>query len=62
MISCISSFAIISEVLDPNIFFSVAASVADAHAVNPNGIKRLLINGLITNHLLLILEEVYLEI
>ena len=53
---------IISEVLDPNIFFSIAASVADAHAVNPNSIKRLLTNGLITNHLLVILEEVYLEI
>ena len=46
MTSFISSFDIISVViLDPNIFLWIAASVAAA-AVNPNGIKTLLANGL----------------
>ena len=31
---------------DPNTFLRIAASVADAVAVNPNGIKTLLVNGL----------------
>ena len=35
---------------DPNIFLWIAASVADA-AVNPNVIKTLLVNGLITFHI-----------
>ena len=35
--------------LDPNIFFlCMAASVADVAAVNPNGIKKVLANGLST--------------
>ena len=33
---------------DPNIFLRIAASVTDATAVNPNGIKTLLANGLST--------------
>ena len=33
---------------DPNIFLWIAASVADAGSVNPNGIKTLLANGLST--------------
>ena len=33
---------------DPNIFWWVAASVTDAPALNPNGIKTLLANGLST--------------
>ena len=53
---------IINEVLDPNIFFSIAASATDAYAVSPNSIKSLLTNSLIANHLLVMLEEVYLEI
>ena len=49
MVSCISSFEIISVVIpDPNIFSWIAASVADAAAVNPNGIKTLLANRLST--------------
>ena len=45
MISFISSLEIINVVfLDPNIFLSIATSVADA-AINPNGIKMLLANG-----------------
>ena len=32
----------------PNIFLWIAASVADADAVNPNGIKTVLANGLST--------------
>ena len=32
----------------PNIFLWIAASVADADAVNPNGIKTVLGNGLST--------------
>ena len=49
MISFISSFEIITVVApDPNIFLWIAASVADAAAVNPNCIKTLLVNGLRT--------------
>ena len=33
---------------DPSIFFWIAASIADAVAANPNGIKRRLGNGLST--------------
>ena len=48
--SSISSFDIISVVLlpDHNIFLCVSAPAADAAAVNTNGIKALLANGLIT--------------
>ena len=47
--SFISSFDIISVVVpDPKIFLCIPASAADAAAVNPNGIKTLLVNGLIT--------------
>ena len=43
--SSTSSFDIISVVvLDPKIFLCIPASVADAAAVNPNGIKTLLAN------------------
>ena len=49
MISFISSLEIINVVKpDPNIFLEIAASVADAAAVNPNGIITLLANGLST--------------
>ena len=49
MIPFISSFEIINVVVpDPNFFLWIAASVAAAAAVNPNGIKRLLANGLNT--------------
>ena len=49
MISLISSLEIISVVkLDPNIFLWIAASVANATAVNPNGSKTLLANSLST--------------
>ena len=49
MILFISSFEIITVVVpDPNIFLWIAASVADAAAVNPNCIKTLLVNGLHT--------------
>ena len=57
MISCISSLEIISVVReakfkgrapDRNILLWIAASVADAAAVNPNRIETLLANGLIT--------------
>ena len=42
------SLEIINVVVpDPNIFSWIAASAADAAAVNPNGIKTLLANGLI---------------
>ena len=53
----ISPFEIISVIIrearfkrwpDPNIFLSIAASVADATAVNPNDFKTLLANGLST--------------
>ena len=40
------SFEIISVVMpDPKFFFWITAFVADAVAVNPNGIKALLANG-----------------
>ena len=54
MISVISLFEIINVVrfgkskgcvADPDIFLWIAASVAEATAVNPNGIKTLLANG-----------------
>ena len=49
MILFISLFEIINVVFpDPNIFLWIAAPVADAGAVNPNGIKTLLANGLST--------------
>ena len=49
MISFISSFEIICAVVpDPRIFFLTAASVADAAAVNLNGTKTLLANGVST--------------
>ena len=49
IISFISSFEIINVVFpDPNIFLCIPASAADAAAVNPKGIKTLLVNGLIT--------------
>ena len=42
----ISLFGNINAVVaDPNIFFWIAGSVADAAAVNPNGIETLLANG-----------------
>ena len=48
-ISFISSFEIISVVTsDPNIFLWIAATVADAAAVNPKGIKIPLANSLST--------------
>ena len=47
--SSISSFDIISVVVPgPKIFLCIPASAANAAAVNPNGNKRLLANGLIT--------------
>ena len=49
MISFISSSEIINVVKpDPNIFLWIAASVADAAAANPNGIKTLFANNLST--------------
>ena len=49
IISFIYSFEIINVfVLDPNISLWIAASVADAAAVNPDGIKTLVANGLST--------------
>ena len=46
--SCISLFDIISVVFpDPNVFLCIPASTADAAAVNPKGMKKLLANGLI---------------
>ena len=43
------SFEIVNIVVsNPNIFLWIAPSVADADAVNPNGIKALLANGLST--------------
>ena len=45
----ISSFEIITAFIpDPKIFFWIAASVANAAAVNSNGFKTLLANGLST--------------
>ena len=53
MISFISSFEIVNVVThkseglpDPNNFVLIVACVADATALNPNGIKTLLVNGL----------------
>ena len=50
--SFISPFDIISIVLlllpDPKIFLCIPASAADAAAVDPQGIKMLLANGLMT--------------
>ena len=47
--SFIFSSKIINVVIpDPNIFLWIAASVADAAAVNPNGNKTLVSNGLST--------------
>ena len=49
MISSISSLEIIKVLNpDPNIFLWIAASVAYTAAVNPNGFKTLLANGLST--------------
>ena len=51
MISSISSLEIIKVInADPNILLRIAASVADAVAVNPDDIKTLLANGLRTFH------------
>ena len=38
----------LAKQLDPNIFLWITATVADATAVDPNGIKTLLANGLST--------------
>ena len=49
IISSISSFDVISvAVPGPEIFLCIPASTADAAAVNHDGIKTLLANGLIT--------------
>ena len=48
MISFITSFEIISVVIPDPVLFKIAASVADAVAVNINGIKMLLAQGLST--------------
>ena len=46
IISFIFSFKIVNVVLsDPNIFLRMSASVADAAAVDPNGIKTFLANA-----------------
>ena len=67
--SLISSFDIISVVVpDPKIFFlCIPESAADAAAVNLNGIKALLANGLLHFLLVVILflvmdQDVYQEI
>ena len=53
MISFISSLEIIIVVTpDPNIFLWIGASVTDAAAVNPNGIKTLLDNSYFSHFLL----------
>ena len=48
--SSVSSFETIKVVLSPNpkTILCIPASAADAAAVNPNGTKALLANGLIT--------------
>ena len=47
--SLIFSFEVICVVIPhPKVFFSIVVSVADAAAVNNNGIKTLLANGLYT--------------
>ena len=52
LIIIIRSFIFSSKIIvvtpDPNIFLWIAASVTDAAAVNPNGNKTLLANGLST--------------
>ena len=49
MVSLISSLEILNVLKpDPNIFLCIAASVANASAVNSNVIKTLLANGLST--------------
>ena len=49
MILFISSFETINVVMpDPKKFLQTAASIDDALAVNPNGIKKVLISGLST--------------
>ena len=49
MISFISSFEIVFVFIPyPEMFFQITVSVADASAVNPNGIKTLLADGLST--------------
>ena len=46
MISSISSIEIITAHMpDPKILFWIAASIPDATAVNPNGTKMLLVDG-----------------
>ena len=55
----ISLFDIISVVSpDPNIFWCIPASAADAAAVNPKGIKTVSANGLIAFLLMVILFSV----
>ena len=50
--SSISSIDIICVVVpDPNIFLCIPTSEAEAAAVNPNGIKTLLANSLITSYI-----------
>ena len=52
IISFISSLEIINVLLpDQNILLWIAASVADAAAINPNGFKMLLVNGFSTHHI-----------
>ena len=46
--SSISSFDIISVIPEPKIFLCITASAANVSAVNPNGVKTLLANELIT--------------
>ena len=54
--SSLSSFDIVTAVVpDPKIFLCIEASATDAAAVNPNGIKILLANGLITFSLMVVL-------
>ena len=66
--SSISSFDIISVVVpDLKIFLCIPSSAADAVAANPNGIKTLLVDVLITFSLMVVLflimdQEVYQEI
>ena len=63
------SFEIISVVMpDPKFFFWITSFVADAVALNPNGIKALVANGFNTffslkgNLFLLIIQKDYLKI
>ena len=68
MVSFISSFEIINVIIpDPKIFFPITATVADAAAVNSNGIKTVLVSGLSTfftkgKLFLVAVLKVYLEI